>query len=202
MSEKGTDARAGETQLAEICVRNSTTLERGLVLLPGLPSSAAIFRDSCAGFATSESADLPSFVSSKLSGVASTRSLDTTSYQARNGSSFAISVLSNYASKTLRHSPVQDRRVRTLGMNLVSFFSSQSFGGVTFGNEFIGNHAYDVALIECRSIVSLASVRVSRSTRIVEIGSNDSYFESHRRYNCLSFSLSSLHISPTFLHAN
>lgn len=44
-------------------------------------------------------------------------------------------------------------------MNLVSFFSSQSFGGVTFGNEFIGNHAYDVALIECRSIVSLASVR-------------------------------------------
>lgn len=190
MSEKGTDARAGETQLAEICVRNSTTLERGLVLLPGLPSPAAIFRDSCAGFATSESADLPSFVSSKLSGVASTRSLDTTSYQARNGSSFAISVLSNYASKTLRHSPVQDRRVRTLGMNLVSFFSSQSFGGVTFGNEFIGNHAYDVALIECRSIVSLASVRVSRSTRIVEIGSNDSYFESHRRYNCLSFSLS------------
>lgn len=176
--------------LAEICVRNSTTLERGLVLLPGLPSPAAIFRDSCAGFATSESADLPSFVSSKLSGVASTRSLDTTSYQARNGSSFAISVLSNYASKTLRHSPVQDRRVRTLGMNLVSFFSSQSFGGVTFGNEFIGNHAYDVALIECRSIVSLASVRVSRSTRIVEIGSNDSYFESHRRYNCLSFSLS------------
>lgn len=202
MSEKGTDARAGETQLAEICVRNSTTLERGLVLLPGLPSPAAIFRDSCAGFATSESADLRSFVSSKLSGVASTRSLDTTSYQARNGSSFAISVLSNYASKTLRHSPVQDRRVRTLGMNLVSFFSSQSFGGVTFGNEFIGNHAYDVALIECRSIVSLASVRVSRSTRIVEIGSNDSYFESHRRYNCLSFSLSSLHISPTFLHAN
>lgn len=202
MSEKGTDARAGETQLAEICVRNSTTLERGLVLLPGLPSPAAIFRDSCAGFATSESADLPSFVSSKLSGVASTRSLDTTFYQARNGSSFAISVLSNYASKTLRHSPVQDRRVRTLGMNLVSFFSSQSFGGVTFGNEFIGNHAYDVALIECRSIVSLASVRVSRSTRIVEIGSNDSYFESHRRYNCLSFSLSSLHISPTFLHAN
>lgn len=190
MSEKGTDARAGETQLAEICVRNSTTLERGLVLLPGLPSPAAIFRDSCAGFATSESADLRSFVSSKLSGVASTRSLDTTSYQARNGSSFAISVLSNYASKTLRHSPVQDRRVRTLGMNLVSFFSSQSFGGVTFGNEFIGNHAYDVALIECRSIVSLASVRVSRSTRIVEIGSNDSYFESHRRYNCLSFSLS------------
>lgn len=202
MSEKGTDARAGETQLAEICVRNSTTLERGLVLLPGLPSPAAIFRDSCAGFATSESADLRSFVSSKLSGVASTRSLDTTSYQARNGSSFAISVLTNYASKTLRHSPVQDRRVRTLGMNLVSFFSSQSFGGVTFGNEFIGNHAYDVALIECRSIVSLASVRVSRSTRIVEIGSNDSYFESHRRYNCLSFSLSSLHISPTFLHAN
>lgn len=190
MSEKGTDARAGETQLAEICVRNSTTLERGLVLLPGLPSPAAIFRDSCAGFATSESADLRSFVSSKLSGVASTRSLDTTSYQARNGSSFAISVLSNYASKTLRHSPVQDRRVRTLGMNLVSFFSSQSFGGVTFGNEFIGNHAYDVALIECRSIVSLASVRVSRSKRIVEIGSNDSYFESHRRYNCLSFSLS------------
>lgn len=170
--------------------------------VPGLPSPAAIFRDSCAGFATSESADLRSFVSSKLSGVASTRSLDTTSYQARNGSSFAISVLSNYASKTLRHSPVQDRRVRTLGMNLVSFFSSQSFGGVTFGNEFIGNHAYDVALIECRSIVSLASVRVSRSTRIVEIGSNDSYFESHRRYNCLSFSLSSLHISPTFLHAN
>lgn len=159
-------------------------------MLPGLPSPAAIFRDSCAGFATSESADLRSFVSSKLSGVASTRSLDTTSYQARNGSSFAISVLSNYASKTLRHSPVQDRRVRTLGMNLVSFFSSQSFGGVTFGNEFIGNHAYDVALIECRSIVSLASVRVSRSTRIVEIGSNDSYFESHRRYNCLSFSLS------------
>lgn len=203
MSEKGTDARAGETQLAEICVRNSTTLERGLVLLPGLPSPAAIFRDSCAGFATSESADLPSFVSSKLSGVASTRSLDTTSYQARNGSSFAISVLSNYASKTLRHSPVQDRRVRTLGMNLVSFFSSQSVSrGVTFGNEFIGNHAYDIALIECRSIVSLASVRVSRSTRIVEIGSNDSYFESHRRYNCLSFSLSSLHISPTFLHAN
>lgn len=189
MSEKGTDARAGETQLAEICVRNSTTLERGLVLLPGLPSPAAIFRDSCAGFATSESADLPSFVSSKLSGVASTRSLDTF-YQARNGSSFAISVLSNYASKTLRHSPVQDRRVRTLGTNLVSFFSSQSFGGVTFGNEFIGNHAYDIALIECRSIVSLASVRVSRSTRIVEIGSNDSYFESHRRYNCLSFSLS------------
>lgn len=176
--------------MAEICVRNSTTLERGLVLLPGLPSPAAIFRDSCAGFATSESADLRSFVSSKLSGVASTRSLDTTSHQARNGSSFAISVLSNYASKTLRHSPVQDRRVRTLGMNLVSFFSSQSFGGVTFGNEFIGNHAYDVALIECRSIVSLASVRVSRSTRIVEIGSNDSYFESHRRYNCLSFSLS------------
>lgn len=174
-------------------------------MLPGLPSPAAIFRDSCAGFATSESADLRSFVSSKLSGAASTRllatrSLDTTSYQARNGSSFAISVLSNYASKTLRHSPV--RRVRTLGMNLVSFFSSQSFGGVTFGNEFIGNHAYDVALIECRSIVSLASVRVSRSTRIVEIGSNDSYFESHRRYNCLSFSLSSLHISPTFLHAN
>lgn len=158
--------------------------------VPGLPSPAAIFRDSCAGFATSESADLRSFVSSKLSGVASMRSLDTTSYQARNGSSFAISVLSNYASKTLRHSPVQDRRVRTLGMNLVSFFSSQSFGGVTFGNEFIGNHAYDVALIECRSIVSLASVRVSRSTRIVEIGSNDSYFESHRRYNYLSFSLS------------
>lgn len=126
MSEKGTDARAGETQLAEICVRNSTTLERGLVLLPGLPSPAAIFRDSCAGFATSESADLRSFVSSKLSGVASTRSLDTTSYQARNGSSFAISVLTNYASKTLRHSPVQDRRVRTLGMNLVSFFSNQS----------------------------------------------------------------------------
>lgn len=161
--------------------------------VPGLPSPAAIFRDSCAGFATSESADLRSFVSSKLSGAASTRllatrSLDTTSYQARNGSSFAISVLSNYASKTLRHSPV--RRVRTLGMNLVSFFSSQSFGGVTFGNEFIGNHAYDVALIECRSIVSLASVRVSRSTRIVEIGSNDSYFESHRRYNYLSFSLS------------
>lgn len=202
MSEKGTDARAGETQLAEICVRNSTTLERGLVLLPGLPLPAAIFRDSCAGFATSESADLRSFVSSKLSGVTSTRSLDTF-YQARNGSSFAISVLSNYASKTLRHSPVQDRRVRTLGTNLVSFFSSQTFhGGVTFGNEFIGNHAYDVALIECRSIVSLASVRVSRSTRIVEIGSNDSYFESHRRYNCLSFSLSSLHISPTFLHAN
>lgn len=195
MSEKGTDARAGETQLAEICVRNSTTLERGLVLLPGLPSPAAIFRDSCAGFAISESADLRSFVSSKLSGAASTRllatrSFDTTSYQARNGSSFAISVLTNYASKTLRHSPVQDRRVRTLGMNLVSFFSSQSFGGVTFGNEFIGNHAYDVALIECRSIVSLASVRVSRSTRIVEIGSNDSYFESHRRYNCLSFFLS------------
>lgn len=160
-------------------------------MLPGLPSPAAIFRDSCAGFATSESADLRSFVSSKLSGVASTRSLDTTSYQARNGSSFAISVLSNYASKTLRHSPVQDRRVRTLGTNLVSFFSSQSVSrGVTFGNEFIGNHAYDVALIECRSIVSLASVRVSRSTRIVEIGSNDSYFESHRRYNCLSFSLS------------
>lgn len=125
MSEKGTDARAGETQLAEICVRNSTTLERGLVLLPGLPSPAAIFRDSCAGFATSESADLPSFVSSKLSGVAFTRSLDTF-YQARNGSSFAISVLSNYASKTLRHSPIQDRRVRTLGTNLVSFFSSQS----------------------------------------------------------------------------
>lgn len=197
MSEKGTDARAGRNLRTKF---HDSRAWPGFV--PGLPSPAAIFRDSCAGFATSESADLPSFVSSKLSGVASTRSLDTTSYQARNGSSFAISVLSNYASKTLRHSPVQDRRVRTLGMNLVSFFSSQSFGGVTFGNEFIGNHAYDVALIECRSIVSLASVRVSRSTRIVEIGSNDSYFESHRRYNCLSFSLSSLHISPTFLHAN
>lgn len=197
MSEKGTDARAGRNLRTKF---HDSRAWPGFV--PGLPSPAAIFRDSCAGFATSESADLRSFVSSKLSGVASTRSLDTTSYQARNGSSFAISVLSNYASKTLRHSPVQDHRVRTLGMNLVSFFSSQSFGGVTFGNEFIGNHAYDVALIECRSIVSLASVRVSRSTRIVEIGSNDSYFESHRRYNCLSFSLSSLHISPTFLHAN
>lgn len=183
MSEKGTDARAGRNLRTKF---HDSRAWPGFV--PGLPSPAAIFRDSCAGFATSESADLPSFVSSKLSGVASTRSLDTTSHQARNGSSFAISVLSNYASKTLRHSPV--RRVRTLGMNLVSFFSSQSFGGVTFGNEFIGNHAYDVALIECRSIVSLASVRVSRSTRIVEIGSNDSYFESHRRYNCLSFSLS------------
>lgn len=184
MSEKGTDARAGRNLRTKF---HDSRAWPGFV--PGLPSPAAIFRDSCAGFATSESADLPSFVSSKLSGVTSTRSLDTF-YQARNGSSFAISVLSNYASKTLRHSPVQDRRVRTLGMNLVSFFSSQSFGGVTFGNEFIGNHAYDVALIECRSIVSLASVRVSRSTRIVEIGSNDSYFESHRRYNCLSFSLS------------
>lgn len=190
MSEKGTDARAGRNLRTKF---HDSRAWPGFV--PGLPSPAAIFRDSCAGFATSESADLRSFVSSKLSGVASTRllatrSFDTTSYQARNGSSFAISVLTNYASKTLRHSPVQDRRVRTLGMNLVSFFSSQSFGGVTFGNEFIGNHAYDVALIECRSIVSLASVRVSRSTRIVEIGSNDSYFESHRRYNCLSFSLS------------
>lgn len=126
MSEKGTDARAGRNLRTKF---HDSRAWPGFV--PGLPSPAAIFRDSCAGFATSESADLPSFVSSKLSGVASTRllatrSFDTTSYQARNGSSFAISVLSNYASKTLRHSPVQDRRVRTLGMILVSFFSSQS----------------------------------------------------------------------------
>lgn len=118
--------------MAEICVRNSTTLERGLVLSlvsPHLPPYFAIL--ARVSHRTSESADLRSFVSSKLSGAASTRllatrSLDTTSYQARNGSSFAISVLTNYASKTLRHSPVQDRRVRTLGMNLVSFFSNQS----------------------------------------------------------------------------